>query len=82
MMNLTCGVSEQTQKEILIGTTKETQATDNAIPEKIAKDYIIERMARSLNLELHEGPGDRDVRSIYTSGNRAIIVADPATLTI
>ena len=26
--------------------------------------------------------GDRDIRSIYTFGNKAIIVADPATLTI
>jgi hypothetical protein len=37
-------------------TAKETQAMDKAIAEKIAKDYIIESMAKGLGLTLHEGP--------------------------
>jgi hypothetical protein len=37
-------------------TAKETQAMDKAIAEKIAKNYIIESMAKGLNLTLHEGP--------------------------
>jgi hypothetical protein len=49
-------VSEQTQKEILMRTTKETQAMHKVIAEAIAKVYIIDRMAKGLNLELREGP--------------------------
>ena len=55
-MNLNCVMSEQTQKEILMRTAKETQAMDKAIAEAIAKVYIMESMAKGLSLKLHEGP--------------------------
>lgn len=37
-------------------TAKDSQAMDKAIARKIAEDYILESMAKGLNLTLHEGP--------------------------